>query len=80
VWGEANPVTGQVVAARVTLAEPEDQQAFEQRLYRFFRGRLADYKIPLIVEIATADHHSHRFKKIRPVPATAAASPSTSSV
>ena len=25
VWGEANPVTGQVVAARVSLAQPEDQ-------------------------------------------------------
>jgi acyl-coenzyme A synthetase/AMP-(fatty) acid ligase len=68
VWGEANPVTGQVVAARVTLAQPEDQESFERRLHRFCRERLAAYKIPLIVEIVAGGHHGQRFKKIRPLP------------
>lgn len=66
VWGEANPVTGQVVAARVTLAQPEEQASFERRLHRFCRGRLAAYKIPLLVEIVAGGHHGQRFKKIRP--------------
>ncbi len=66
VWGEANPVTGQVVAARVSLAQPEDQESFERRLRRFCRGRLADYKVPLVVEIVAGSHHGQRFKKVRP--------------
>jgi len=80
VWGEANPVTGQVVAARVTLAQPEDQESFERRLHRFCRGRLADYKIPIIVEIVAGGHHSQRFKKIRPGPTTVVASGSATAV
>jgi long-chain acyl-CoA synthetase len=68
VWGEANPVTGQAVAARVTLAQPEDQESFERRLHRFCQRRLADYKIPLVVEIVTGGHHGQRFKKMRPSP------------
>ncbi len=80
VWGEANPVTGQVVAARVTLAQPEDQESFEQRLHRFCRGRLTDYKIPLVVEIVAGGHHSQRFKKIRPGPTTVVASGSATPV
>jgi acyl-CoA synthetase (AMP-forming)/AMP-acid ligase II len=66
VWGEANPVTGQVVAASVTLAQPEDLQSFERRLHHFCRGRLAAYKIPVVVEIVDGGHHGQRFKKVRP--------------
>jgi acyl-CoA synthetase (AMP-forming)/AMP-acid ligase II len=66
VWGEPNPVTGQIVAARITLAAPEEQASFERRLHRFCRSRLADYKIPLVVELVTGHHHGGRFKKVRP--------------
>jgi len=65
-WGEANPVTGQAVAARVSLSAPEDEATFERRLYEFCRGRLEPYKIPAVVEIVTDAHHSERFKKVRP--------------
>jgi long-chain acyl-CoA synthetase len=66
VWGQANPVTGEVVAARVTLAAPEEQAAFEGRLYEFCQERLAPYKIPAVVEIVGSDHYGKRFKKVRP--------------
>jgi long-chain acyl-CoA synthetase len=66
VWGQANPVTGQVVAARVTLETPEEQAAFGDRLYGFCRERLAPYKIPALVEIVASDHYGKRFKKVRP--------------
>jgi acyl-CoA synthetase (AMP-forming)/AMP-acid ligase II len=65
VWGEANPITGQVVAARVSLGKPEEQAALEKRIRVFCRGRLADYKVPMVVEIVEGDHHGQRFKKIR---------------
>ncbi len=66
VWGQDNAVTGQVVAARVSLFEPEDAAAFERRLYEFCRGRLEPYKIPAVVDIVTGAHHGERFKKVRP--------------
>jgi acyl-coenzyme A synthetase/AMP-(fatty) acid ligase len=66
VWGEANSVTGQVVAARVSLARAEDQESLERRLVGFCRGRLAPYKIPVVVEVVAGHHHGHRFKKVRP--------------
>jgi len=66
VWGEANSVTGQVVATRVTLALAEDQDSLERRIVRFCRGRLAPYKIPVVVEVVAGHHHGQRFKKIRP--------------
>jgi acyl-CoA synthetase (AMP-forming)/AMP-acid ligase II len=65
-WGQANPVTGQAVAAWVSLAAPEDEAAFERRLYEFCRGRLAPYKIPAVVEIVADTQHGERFKKVRP--------------
>ena len=73
VWGEDNPVTGQVVAARLTLARPEDQPSLERRLQAFCRGRLAPYKIPVVVEIVEGEHHGQRFKKVRPGAAVMAA-------
>ena len=66
VWGEASPVTGQVVAARVTLVRAEDLSSLERRIHVFFRGRLDPYKIPAIVEIVDGAHHGERFKKVRP--------------
>jgi long-chain acyl-CoA synthetase len=66
VWGHASPVTGQVVAARLGLAHPEDQESLERRVHYFCRGRLAAYKVPLYIEIADGSHHGERFKKIRP--------------
>jgi acyl-CoA synthetase (AMP-forming)/AMP-acid ligase II len=66
VWGKANSITGQVVAARVTLDRAEVQDSLERRVDRFCRGRLAAYKIPVVVEIVDGDHHGQRFKKIRP--------------
>ena len=65
VFGEANPVTGQIVAARVTLVQPEEREALERRIHLFCRGRLAAYKVPVVVEIAEGGHHGQRFKKIR---------------
>ena len=68
VWGRPSPVTGQIVAARLSLAHPEEIDALEARLYRFCRGRLAPHKVPLHVEIAHGDQHGPRFKKVRPHP------------
>lgn len=77
VWGERNPITGQVVAARVSLAQPEDPESLERRIHLFCRGRLAAHKIPVVVEVVEHDHHGPRFKKVRPRAAETPAEPGT---
>jgi long-chain acyl-CoA synthetase len=67
VRGEANPITGQMVVARVTLAEREDPIALRKRIRQYCQGKLASFKIPVKVEIAEKDLHSARFKKMRRV-------------
>jgi long-chain acyl-CoA synthetase len=79
VWGHASPITGQVVAARLSLAHREDQESLDRRVYYFCRDRLADYKVPLYIEIADGDHHGERFKKIRPTQSAIAQWPNQSS-
>jgi len=59
------------VAARVSLAQPEDPESLERRIHHFCRGRLAAHKIPVVVEIVEHDHHGARFKKVRPGPVDA---------
>jgi len=65
VSGRPNPVTGAVVAARITLQEPEDPAALRQRVRAFCAGKLERFKIPVVVEVAEAPLHGTRFKKLR---------------
>jgi acyl-CoA synthetase (AMP-forming)/AMP-acid ligase II len=65
VYGRPNPITGQIVAARLTLREPEDLAALTRRVRTFCRDHLAAYKIPVKVELAESSQVSPRFKKIR---------------
>ena len=65
VFGKPHPMMGHVVAARFTLAAPEPLPAFKRRMNTFCRGRLANYQIPLMVELTEADQFGVRFKKMR---------------
>ena len=65
VSGKPNPVTGEVVAAMISLLEPEDPDALKRRVQQFCRARLERYKVPAVVEIAAANHYGARFKKSR---------------
>ncbi|MHB8900425.1 MAG: ANL family adenylate-forming protein, partial [Thermoguttaceae bacterium] len=67
VHGEKNPITGQIVCARVTLREPEDPREFTRRLKAFCRERLAPYKVPVKATIVDQSQHSARFKRMRRV-------------
>jgi acyl-CoA synthetase (AMP-forming)/AMP-acid ligase II len=65
VSGRANPVTGQVVVAKVTLLEPAEPDQLRAQVRKFCRGRLEPYKIPVVIDIVADDHHGARFKKSR---------------
>jgi acyl-CoA synthetase (AMP-forming)/AMP-acid ligase II len=65
VHSEPNPITGQMIVARVTLAEPEKVPTLRKRIRATLKGRTAPYKIPSKVEITNETLHSARFKKMR---------------
>lgn len=65
VYGERNPILGNVVCVRVTLVEPEDRAAFTLRLKRHCAGLLQRHQVPVKVEIAEGPQHTDRFKKVR---------------
>jgi acyl-CoA synthetase (AMP-forming)/AMP-acid ligase II len=65
VSAKANPITGQVVTARISLIVPEDAAAAASRLRRYCGTRLERYKVPVKIEISDGVHHGDRFKKTR---------------
>jgi len=66
VFGEANPLLGQIVCARVRLLnKDEGLKDFTRRLKRHCRAHLQHYKVPVKVEVVDGPQHSERFKKVR---------------
>ncbi len=65
VVGEPNPITGQIVTARLTLHEPEELTPLKRRVRAFCAERLAPFKVPVKIVITDQDQHSARFKKMR---------------
>ncbi|MCB0052054.1 MAG: long-chain fatty acid--CoA ligase, partial [Caldilinea sp.] len=65
VIGEPHPITGNIVTARVNLAQPEDAQAFRRRMRHFCRDRLASFKVPVKVEIIDDEQFNARYKRVR---------------
>lgn len=65
VYGEKNPITGQIVAARVNLIEPEDLDSLKKRVRAWCRERLEPFKMPVKITLVGEDQFSARFKKMR---------------
>jgi long-chain acyl-CoA synthetase len=65
VYGESNPITGNIVCVRVGLVQPEDPKKFSSELKQFCRKRLPNYKVPIKIKIQDSQLHNERFKKIR---------------
>jgi acyl-CoA synthetase (AMP-forming)/AMP-acid ligase II len=65
VRGTPNPITGEVVVARITPTRTENPKLFRRRIRKFCQARLERYKMPAVIEIVEADHHGVRFKKLR---------------
>lgn len=65
VSGEPHALMGHVVACRVNLAAPEEPRAFRARLRQHCRGRLAEFKVPVRVEITDEPLYGARMKRVR---------------
>jgi acyl-coenzyme A synthetase/AMP-(fatty) acid ligase len=65
VYGEPNPIVGNIVCATVRVGMETDRWAFVNRVKRFCRERLDNYKVPVKVVIDDREQHGGRFKKNR---------------
>lgn len=65
VRNEKNPITGNIVVARIFLDKPEKTSMLKKRVRKFCKGKLANYKIPVRIEIADEVQYTERFKKVR---------------
>ncbi len=65
VIGRTNPVSGQVVFARVVLRDPEPIDQVLKRIRHYCRGRLEPFKVPASIELRNEPFHGDRFKKMR---------------
>ena len=65
VFGTANPITGQMVCARISTQGDVDQKRFAMTLKKYCRSKLQPFKVPVKIEFVDAAQHSERFKKIR---------------
>lgn len=65
VGAERNPLTGNIVTAKVRLSTGETLPEFRARMRRFCQDRLQAFKIPQKVLIVDENMHGERFKKMR---------------
>jgi len=65
VYAAANPITGQMVVAEVTLRSTEDPVTARKCVREYCRQHLAPFKVPAKVVVRDSPSHSARFKKLR---------------
>ena len=65
VNGEPNPLTGNIVAARVKLTTDASLAPFRKRMRSFCADKIDRFKIPQKVSIVDESLHGERFKKMR---------------
>jgi acyl-coenzyme A synthetase/AMP-(fatty) acid ligase len=65
VFGEKNPIIGNIVCTKIRLFKEEDKKQFITRLKIYCRQKLQSYKVPVKVIIDNEQQFSDRFKKKR---------------
>jgi acyl-CoA synthetase (AMP-forming)/AMP-acid ligase II len=65
VYGEKNPLVGNIVCAKVRPSEPVDATEFAAQVKGFCAERLERFKVPVKVHVADERQFGDRFKKVR---------------
>jgi long-chain acyl-CoA synthetase len=65
VYGEQNPLVGQIVCAKVRAREPVDAAAFAEEVKRYCSMHLERFKVPVKVQLVDEAQFGERFKKVR---------------
>jgi long-chain acyl-CoA synthetase len=63
VYGEKNPVLGNIVCSRVRLWREEDPKTVARRIKKYCGEKLQNYKVPMKIIFNQENQHSSRFKK-----------------
>jgi acyl-CoA synthetase (AMP-forming)/AMP-acid ligase II len=65
VYGEKNPIMGQIVCSTIRLRQPQDAKFFHRELRQFCRQRLQEFQVPVKLKIVETSLYGERFKKMR---------------
>lgn len=65
VYGEKNPIIGNIVCASIRLVKKENEKDFKKRLKQFCLKSLKNYKVPIKINLTDQKQYSERFKKRR---------------
>ena len=65
VYGEKNPLMGEIVVANVKVDELNNNKKFISLVKKYCRGKLDKYKIPVKINFTQKDLISERFKRSR---------------
>jgi long-chain acyl-CoA synthetase len=65
VYGEKNPIMGNIVCARVRLVHPQDSREVATLVKTYCAEKLQRYQVPVKVVVAGEEQFSERFKKKR---------------
>lgn len=65
VFGEQNPITGQMVCAKVLFAQTVSRLEAKNIVVKFCTGKIDKYKIPAKVVLMSESEYTERFKKKR---------------
>lgn len=65
VYGEKNPIMGNIVCAKVTLIKKEDKKQIVTRIKTYCISKLQRYKVPVKVKVIGGIQHTERYKKKR---------------
>lgn len=65
VYGEKNPLLGNIVCAKVKLKNEEDHIIFVKKLKNYCKSKLPKFKVPIKIQIDSKIQYNYRFKKIK---------------
>jgi long-chain acyl-CoA synthetase len=66
VYGERNPIIGNIVCATVNIEDWVARRSFSEKLQDFCRNSLPDYKVPVKIKIEAGTNDPAGIKKKRP--------------
>lgn len=65
VYGEKNPITGEIVVADIKIDKPKNKKQFVALIKNYCRKELEKYKVPVKINFMREDLIGNRFKRIR---------------
>jgi len=65
VYGEKNPITGEIVVADIKIDKPRNKKQFVALIKNYCRKKLEKYKVPVKINFMREDLIGNRFKRIR---------------